>query len=724
MNPLCCLALSAQLLLPTLAAVPGHVEAWGFNLFGQAVPPPGGLSDIVAIAAGLSHNLALRTNGTVVAWGFNGDGQTDVPPGLSNVVAISARTHSVALKADGTVVCWGSQAPAVLAVPAGLTNVIAISAGRDRTVALRPDGTVIGWGIRPEDALTPPGLDQVVQVSAGPGVHTLALRSNGTVAGWGGPNLGNPDIPPPGLTNLLGVRAGQVTSFVIRQDRTLFKWGGSFDSNDIPAGVTGIADVQLGFQHVLALRTNGTVLAWGLNGSGQGSVPPGLTGVQEIGAGGNHNLVLTARPLIRSITAPLKTSQGGIVNLSVDAAGEPLAYQWQRAGTNLPGQTSATLGFRAQLMHGGQYVVVVSNPHGVATASTSVSFELPPPVIRIDPGDLTLYRGESAVIRAIVTGLAPFNYQWSKDGAILPGETGLELALVARDGSAQGGYHVRVTDAAGGAATSILAIVTVIDPRLKTIRLRPSLDTSIHSVGVNPRGQSTLLAGARGRGSVDRALLRFDLSSVPAAAVIAESSLRLVVVREPPADASSAFELHRLLKPWDASVNWTQASADAPWSAAGGAPQNDYLADGSSAEITPDNELIFADLSAMVEDLQAWLADPSSNHGWMLFSDREDLVRTARHFGSNESSIPPELTLEYLLPAGPPELSARAVPDEQLELSFQGSPGWYYELQFQDDLRHSDWTALTNLPAGAATAPIHFRLPETNAHRYFRARVN
>lgn len=70
-----------------------------------------GLTDVVAIAAGGSHNLALRGDGTVVAWGNNEHGQTDVPPGLTDVVAIDAGDfHSVALKRDGTVVVWGQYA--------------------------------------------------------------------------------------------------------------------------------------------------------------------------------------------------------------------------------------------------------------------------------------------------------------------------------------------------------------------------------------------------------------------------------------------------------------------------------------------------------------------------------------------------------------------------------------------------------------------------------------
>ncbi len=48
--------------------------------------------------AGGCHSLALQSDGTVVAWGDNRFGQTNVPPGLSNVVAIAAGYyHSLAI---------------------------------------------------------------------------------------------------------------------------------------------------------------------------------------------------------------------------------------------------------------------------------------------------------------------------------------------------------------------------------------------------------------------------------------------------------------------------------------------------------------------------------------------------------------------------------------------------------------------------------------------------
>jgi hypothetical protein len=117
---------------------------------------PARLSNVVAIAGGLYHSLALEADGTVVAWGAGATntgsipnyGQALVPAGLSNVVGIAAGIyHSLALRADGSVVIWGAGTSDTgtspnygqALVPAGLTNVIALVGGGFHTLALEGD---------------------------------------------------------------------------------------------------------------------------------------------------------------------------------------------------------------------------------------------------------------------------------------------------------------------------------------------------------------------------------------------------------------------------------------------------------------------------------------------------------------------------------------------------------------------------------------------------------
>jgi alpha-tubulin suppressor-like RCC1 family protein len=154
--------------------VDGRVWSWGDNVAGQlgrAIPGgvvatvPGavaGLADVTAIAAGHHHSLALRSDGTVWSWGSNsrgqlgtGGGSASSPspaqvPGLSNVIAIAAgQAHSMALRSDGTVWTWGANDNGQLgsggfdagrATPAqvpGLTRITAIAAGASHSLAIR-----------------------------------------------------------------------------------------------------------------------------------------------------------------------------------------------------------------------------------------------------------------------------------------------------------------------------------------------------------------------------------------------------------------------------------------------------------------------------------------------------------------------------------------------------------------------------------------------------------
>src|SRR5450759_1113525 len=69
------------------------------------------LSGLLAVWAGplAAPVAAITPTGPVVAWGNNTSGQTSVPAGLSGVSAIAAGgTHSLALRSNGTIVAWGS----------------------------------------------------------------------------------------------------------------------------------------------------------------------------------------------------------------------------------------------------------------------------------------------------------------------------------------------------------------------------------------------------------------------------------------------------------------------------------------------------------------------------------------------------------------------------------------------------------------------------------------
>lgn len=72
-----------------------------------------------------------------------------------------------------------------------------------------------------------------------------------------------------------------------------------------------------------------------------------------------------------------------------------------------------------------------------------------PPSFTSEPADQTVYAGANAAFRVTVASDAPVSYQWQKDGADLPGETGPRLVRRRVTSADQGLYRVRVANAAG-----------------------------------------------------------------------------------------------------------------------------------------------------------------------------------------------------------------------------------------------------------------------------------
>jgi alpha-tubulin suppressor-like RCC1 family protein len=432
------------------------VVAWGTNNYGQ-LNVPGGLVDVVALAAGLNHSLALRSNGTVVAWGDNRYGQTNVPPGLSGVVAIAAGqgNHSLALKSDGTVVAWGSNSYQQTNVPPGVGDVVAIAAGGTHSLALKSDGTVLAWGsnLRGQTNV-PTGLTGVVGLAALANA-SAALRADGTVIGWG--TNGTSAAPASALSNVVSVAAGS-SLMGLRPNGSAVVWSGGFRPFYFtPTGFTNVVAISASANQDLALKSDGMVLA---DSPFFPKVPAGLTNMGMIAAGSYHNVAAMAAgsPFIVSGLPDRSLLMGSTDYFWVSATGaRPLSYQWQLNGTNIAGATGAVLTLsNVQSNRAGLYSVIVSNALGVAS-SRQFTMDLAPLWITNQPQNVLTFQGGSALFSVRAAGPAPFHYQWQFNGSDLAGATSSSLLLTKVQMSQAGAYAVRVSNAYGalvsGAAT-------------------------------------------------------------------------------------------------------------------------------------------------------------------------------------------------------------------------------------------------------------------------------
>jgi len=190
-------------------AADGSLYAWGNNTYGQLGnganslpstpnPSPALVSgSYTQVAAGVSHTVALRADGTLWAWGINDRGQlgNSLNSGGGNpnsspiratantyAAAAAGANHTLALGADGVLYTWGSNTDAQLGnAPRGNTNTFTaspvtgiysqVAAGASHSLALRADGTLWAWGRNAEGQL---GRGNMVAINAPTQEITLA----------------------------------------------------------------------------------------------------------------------------------------------------------------------------------------------------------------------------------------------------------------------------------------------------------------------------------------------------------------------------------------------------------------------------------------------------------------------------------------------------------------------------------------------------------------------
>jgi len=322
------------------------VWSWGCNDFGQfgdnsvvskssPVSVVGGFTDWCQVSVGCDHSLGLRTNGTIWAWGNNGNGRlgdnttvsksspVSVVGGFTDWCQISAgQRHSLGLRTNGTLWAWGYNYQGALgtnnttsrsspvSVVGGFTDWCQVAANATTnsacnvSMAVRQNGTAWAWGwnscgqlgdnstvSRSSPVSVVGGFTDWCQVSAG-AQHSMGLRQTGQLYAWGygsGGRLGDNSITNKsspvavvgGFTDWCQFNAVGLNSFAIRTNGTLWAWGeagaGALGNNcatlaesklspvSVLGGFTDWCQVSGGYRFALAVRQNGSAWAWGWN---------------------------------------------------------------------------------------------------------------------------------------------------------------------------------------------------------------------------------------------------------------------------------------------------------------------------------------------------------------------------------------------------------------------------------------------------------------------------
>ncbi|MEO8427098.1 MAG: DNRLRE domain-containing protein [Verrucomicrobiota bacterium] len=293
------------------------------------------------------------------------------------------------------------------------------------------------------------------------------------------------------------------------------------------------------------------------------------------------------------------------------------------------------------------------------------------------------------------------------------------------------------------AATAVFSLGDSHSAHGETIQLKASADTTLfqHDPDNNFGAVNSLSAGGTAGGPLARSLIKFDVGgNLPAAAKIISAQLKFEIVKVPTSGGRpSDFRLQRMLQDWTegSGTGGPRGAAAAAgestwnfrthptvrWSQPGGAAPADYLPSVSaSVRVAGIGIYQFASTPELIVDVQAWLANPASNFGWMMLSQAERTPETARRIGAREAGERgPVLTIDYTIE---PQLRIDRfeIVTNEFRFHFLAESNRAYVAETREAFAVGQWNSLTNFAPFLISTNVIVSDATNRPQRFYRLR--
>lgn len=262
---------------------------------------------ISMISTGWRHTLIVNNNGLFQQYGTAG---ASAPGGIINPIDIAAGyRYSLAINSTGSILVWGNAANIPAGTPSG-SNWKQVAAGYVNGGAVRNDGTYQIWGDNSFGQVSNAPAVAMKDVKVGY-QFVVGLTEAGSLRAWGLGDAFNNFITSnaniPAGTDFVDISVSTYGdhALALRSNGTVAAWGRNsagqctvpaIVGNTATAGFVPVVAIAAGDEHSVALLSNGNVVAWGSNSAGQRNIN-GQTNTELISAGSTASVKVTPKPV-------------------------------------------------------------------------------------------------------------------------------------------------------------------------------------------------------------------------------------------------------------------------------------------------------------------------------------------------------------------------------------------------------------------------------------------